>query len=315
MKYYEITVDTTSEASELVAEILTEVGSNGIGIYDPKDLLELADNGVIWDYMDEHLIKDDGKAQVKGYFPVDGFETVKQLIDEKIEFLKANCPFDLGSLDISKTVVDDNDWVESWKENYKPIHAGRVTIVPEWIDYAPQEGEYIVKIDPGMAFGTGEHESTKMCLELLQALGVEDKSVIDIGTGSGILALASAKLGAKFVEAYDIDDNAVKSAKSNAALNGLTDKLKVDNANLLDKTSGKFDIVLANITADVLITLSATLGDYMKKDGVIIISGIILKREDDVKTAFVNAGFEMLERMNMGEWVAFKWKSRDFLQI
>ena len=306
MKYYEITVDTTSEASELVAEILTEVGSNGIGIYDPKDLLDLADSGVIWDYMDEHLIKDDGKAQVKGYFPVDGFESVKLQIDEKLDFLKQNCPFDYGTLEISKTVVDDNDWVESWKENYKPIHASRVTIVPEWIDYAPAEGEYIVKIDPGMAFGTGEHESTKMCLNLLQALGVEDKSVIDIGTGSGILALASAKLGAKFVEAYDIDDNAVKSAKSNAILNGLADKLKVDNANLLDKTSGKFDIVLANITADVLITLSATLGDYMKNDGVVIISGIILKREDDVKKAFIKAGFVIQERVNMGEWVAFK---------
>ena len=306
MKYYEITVDTTSEASELVAEILTEAGSNGIGIYDPRDLLELADNGVIWDYMDEHLINDDGKAQVKGYFPVDGFESVKKVIDDKFDFLKANCPFDYGTLNMSKTVVDDNDWVESWKENYKPIHAGRVTIVPEWIDYDAKDGEYIVKIDPGMAFGTGEHESTKMCLQLLQALGVEGKSVIDIGTGSGILALASAKLGAKIVEAYDIDDNAVKSAKSNAALNGLEDKLKVDNANLLDKTTGKFDIVLANITADVLITLSATLGDYMKKNGVVIISGIILKREEDVKTAFVKAGYKIIERINMGEWVAFK---------
>lgn len=306
MKYYEITVETTSEASELVAEILTEAGSNGIGIYDPKDLLELSANGVIWDYMDEHLINDDGKAQVKGYFPVDGYESVKTEIDEKIRFLRANSPFDLGSLNISKTVVDDNDWVESWKENYKPIHAGRVTIVPEWIDYVPQEGEYIVKIDPGMAFGTGEHESTKMCLLLLQALGVEGKSVIDVGTGSGILALASAKLGAKIVEAYDIDDNAVKAAKDNAALNGLADKLKVDNANLLDKTSGKFDIVLANITADVLINLSTTLGDYLKKDGVVIISGIILKREEDVKNAFVKHGYEVLERVNMGEWVAFK---------
>ena len=306
MKYYELTVDTTSEASELVAEILTEAGSNGIGIYDPKDLLDLADSGVIWDYMDEHLIKDDGKAQVKGYFPVDGFEAVKADLDARFEFFKENCPFDYGTLAISKTVVDDNDWVESWKENYKPIHAGRVTIVPQWIDYTPCDGEYIVRIDPGMAFGTGEHESTKMCLQFLQALGVEGKSVIDIGTGSGILALASAKLGASVVEAYDIDDNAVKAAKENAALNGLEDKLKVDNANLLDKTSGKFDIVLANITADVLITLSVTLGDYMKKDGVVIISGIILKREDDVKNAFVKAGFEIQERMNMGEWVAFK---------
>lgn len=306
MKYYELTVDTTSEASELVADILTDLGSNGIGIYDNRDLLGLADNGVVWDYMEEHLIKDDGKAQVKGYFEVEGIEELIKNLDQRLDFLKENCPFDYGTLNISKTLVDDEDWVNNWKQYYKPIKEGRVTIVPEWIEYQPEEGEYIVKIDPGMAFGTGEHESTKMCLMLLQALGVEDKTVIDVGTGSGILALASAKLGAKSVEAYDIDDNAVKSAKENCLLNGLEDKIYVANANLLDKTTGKFDIVLANITADVLILLSDSLGDYMKKDGIVIISGIILKREDDVRKAFEKNGFKVLERINMGEWVAFK---------
>lgn len=306
MKYYELTIDTSSDASELVAEILTELGSNGIGIYDNRDLLGLADSGVVWDYMEEHLIKDDGKAQVKGYFEVDNIQEVLSELDKKLAFLKENCPFDYGTLDISKTLVDDEDWVNNWKQYYKPIQEGRVTIVPEWIDYEAKEGEYIVKVDPGMAFGTGEHESTKMCLMLLQALGVEDKSVIDVGTGSGILALASAKLGAKFVEAYDIDDNAVKSAKENCVLNNLQDKIYVANANLLDKTTGKFDIVLANITADVLIMLSNSLGDYLKKDGIVIISGIILKRENDVKKAFEDNGFKVLQRINMGEWVAFK---------
>lgn len=306
MKYYELTIDTTSDASELVAEILTELGSNGIGIYDNRDLLGLADSGVVWDYMEEHLIKDDGKAQVKGYFEVNNIQEVLSELDKKLAFLKENCPFDYGTLDISKTLVDDEDWVNNWKQYYKPIQEGRVTIVPEWIDYEAKEGEYIVKIDPGMAFGTGEHESTKMCLMLLQALGVEDKSVIDVGTGSGILALASAKLGAKFVEAYDIDDNAVKSAKENCVLNNLQDKIYVANANLLDKTTGKFDIVLANITADVLIMLANSLGDYLKKDGIVIISGIILKRENDVKKAFEDNGFKVLQRINMGEWVAFK---------
>lgn len=306
MKYYELTIDTTSEASELVADILTDLGSNGIGIYDNRDLLGLSDSGVVWDYMEEHLIVDDGKAQVKGYFPLDGYDQIKSQLKERLDFLKENCPFDYGTLGISETLVNDDDWVNSWKQYYKPIHAGRVTIVPEWIDYAPDDGEYVVKIDPGMAFGTGEHESTKMCLMFLQALGVEDKSVIDVGTGSGILALASARLGAKSVEAYDIDDNAVKAAKENSELNGLSDKIYVANANLLDKTTGKFDIVLANITADVLITLSQSLGNYMKKDGVVIVSGIILKRENDVKDAFVKAGFEVAERMNMGEWVAFR---------
>lgn len=306
MKYYEITIETTSEASELVAEILTDAGSNGISIFDPNDLLELSDSGVIWDYMDEHLIQNDGKAQVKGYFAPSDLESSLGYIKNSFETLKQNCPFEYGSLSMSQSVVDDEDWVENWKQYYRPIEAGRVTIVPQWIEYQAKEGEYVVKIDPGMAFGTGEHESTKMCLMMLQALGVEGKSVIDVGTGSGILALASVKLGASEVEAYDIDDNAVKAARDNAALNCIQDKMKVANANLLDKTSGKFDIVLANITADVLITLSQSLGEYMKEDGVVIISGIILKREEDVKTAFEKAGFKILDRMNMGEWVGFK---------
>lgn len=306
MKYIELTIETTSEASELVAEILTDAGSNGISIFDPNDLLELAESGVIWDYMDEHLIQNDGKARVKGYFLPDGLSSAMEDIFQRFKILKENCPFDYGTLEITQTVIDDGDWVENWKKYYKPIEAGRVTIVPQWIDYNAKDGEYVVKINPGMAFGTGEHESTKMCLMLLQALGVDGKSVIDIGTGSGILALASVKLGAGEVEAYDIDDNAVKATQENAELNGIQDKIKVANANLLDKTSGKFDIVLANITADVLITLSQSLGDYLKDGGVVIISGIILKRENDVKNAFEKAGFKVLERMNMGEWVAFK---------
>ena len=305
MKYYEVTVDTTSEASELVAEILTEGGRNGIGIYDKDDLADLADSGIVWDYMEEHLIAKDVKVQVKGYFEEENFPITQKDIEERLQFLKENCPFDYGTLSLTVGVVDDCDWIESWKQYYKPIKAGRVTIVPEWIEYVPQDGEYIVKIDPGMAFGTGEHESTKMCLDLLQSLGMEGKSVIDVGTGSGILALAAAKLGAEHVEAYDIDDNAVKSAKENCALNNLDDKIIVANANLLDKTAGKFDVVLANITADVLITLARSLGNYMKKDGIVIISGIILKREDDVKNAFEEAGFSVFERINKGEWVAF----------
>ncbi len=306
MKYYEVTVDTTSEASELVAEILTEAGSNGIGIYDVNDLKDIADSPIVWDYMEEHLLESDGSAQVKGYFPDDGFDALRKTIDEKLAFLKANSPFDCGKLKVTLSEVDDGDWLESWKQYYKPINAGRVTVVPEWIDYTAEKGEYVVKIDPGMAFGTGEHESTKMCLLLLQAMGVENKSVIDVGTGSGILALAAARLGASRVEAYDIDENAVKSARENCALNGLQDKITVDCADLLAKTSDKFDIVLANITADVLITLSASLGTYMKDGGVVVISGIILKREKDVVDAFEKEGFKIDERMNMGEWVAFR---------
>ena len=127
MKYYEITIETTSEASELVAEILTDAGSNGISIFDPNDLLELSDSGVIWDYMDEHLIQNDGKAQVKGYFAPSDLESSLEYIKNSFETLKQNCPFEYGSLSMSQSVVDDEDWVENWKQYYRPIEAGRVT--------------------------------------------------------------------------------------------------------------------------------------------------------------------------------------------
>lgn len=306
MKFFEVTVDTTSDASELVADILTDAGSDGVGIYDNADLAGIADSEIVWDYMEEHLLESDGKAQVKGYFPEDGFENTKKEIEKRLEFLRTNCPFEYGSLQISVATVDDCDWVESWKENYKPIKAGKITVVPEWIEYAPAEGERVVRIDPGMAFGTGEHESTKLCLLLMQSLGLEGASVVDVGTGSGILALAAAKLGAKAVEAYDIDENAVKSAIENCKLNGLQNTVNIRRANLLDRTEGEFDLVLANITADVLISLSQQLGKYLKKGGSVIVSGIILKREIEVKAAFEQAGFKILERAAMGEWAAFR---------
>ncbi|MDE6189227.1 MAG: 50S ribosomal protein L11 methyltransferase [Clostridia bacterium] len=307
MKFYEVTVETTTEASELVAEILTDEGSDGVGIYDGKDLADISGSEVVWDYIEEHLTQDDGKVLVKGYFNTENFDKTRKKIDKRLKFLKENCPFEYGSLEVSVGTVDDNDWVESWKENFRPIKTGKITIVPEWIEYAPEEGKNIVKIDPGMAFGTGEHESTKLCLLLLQSLELEGKSVVDVGTGSGILALAAARLGAKKVEAYDIDENAVKSAKENCKLNALQSKVKIEQANLLDKSSGKFNVALANITADVLISLSASLGNFLKDDGVIITSGIILKREEDVKEAFENAGFKLSARASMGEWVAMRF--------
>lgn len=305
MKYKEITINTNTQASELVADILSDLGSKGVGIYDTSDIANIYNQQIIWDYIDENLLLNNEVVAVKGYFEKEIFEDTIINLAQRLEFLKENCPFEYGSLEVISKDVDDEDWVNVWKQHYKPINAGKVTIVPNWIDYTAKENEVIVRMDPGMAFGTGEHESTKMCLLLMDEIGVKGKHVVDIGTGSGILGIAAVKLGAKSVEAYDIDDVAVIAAMSNAKVNGVEGNFKVENANLLDKTSSKFDIVLANITSDVLIGLSNDLKNYMFKGSVAIISGIIKQRAEEVKNVYINAGYKVIDSRAMGEWVAF----------
>ncbi|MEG1609053.1 MAG: 50S ribosomal protein L11 methyltransferase, partial [Clostridia bacterium] len=175
MTYREITVNTTTEASELVADILSQLGSKGVGIYDSNDYLELKKEDVMWDYVDDSLLVQNKVVAVKGYFEVEICAKVLAELNEQLEFLKENCPFEYGSLEVIVRDVDDEDWVNVWKENYKPIHAGKLTIVPNWIDYKAKDDEVVVRMDPGMAFGTGEHESTKMCLLLMQALDMSRK--------------------------------------------------------------------------------------------------------------------------------------------
>lgn len=306
MTYKEIAINTTTEASELVADILSELGSKGVGIYDSNDFFELKKEEVVWDYADEALLIHNKVVKVVGYFEEEIFEKVMNELEDDLQFLKTNCPFEFGSLEVITKNVDDEDWVNVWKEHYKPIYAGKLTIVPNWIEYKQHDDELIVRMDPGMAFGTGEHESTKMCLHLMQKIGMTGKRVIDVGTGSGILGIAACKLGAREVFAYDIDDVAVKSCKANAIINKVDDKLFAEHANLLDKSSGNFDIVLANITADPLIELSDTLKNYLNKGGFVIVSGIILKREKEVEKAYVEKGYAIEQRVNDGEWVAFK---------
>lgn len=303
MKSKEITILTNTQGAELVANILEELGSNGVSIYDTSDLAELIKSDIIWDYVDESLLIKNEIVKVSGYFNED--ERVENDISKMLEILKDNSPFKLGSLEMTVSVVDDTDWLNEWKKYYQPIHAGKIVIVPKWINYPKQEDEYIVKLDPGMAFGTGSHESTFMCLSLLNEIEVKDKTVIDVGTGSGILGIASAVMGARSVEAYDIDDIAVGAARENASLNDIAKVFSADNANLIDKTNNKFDIALANITADILIDLSKSISEYLNINGKLIISGVIATRKDSVINAFKSRGFSVVKEMAMNDWRAY----------
>lgn len=306
-----LTISTTHEASELVADIIQDYSNQGVCIYDKEDLLNLIQTYQFWDYINQEELEKNEIVKVEGYFAESEIDNALVQINQRIDLLKKQSVFNLGSLEMAIDEVENDDWFNNWKKSYKPIHAGKLVIVPSWIKYEKQENEVVISMDPGMAFGSGEHETTRMCLELMEDVGMINKKVIDVGTGSGILALSAAALGSKDVEAYDIDDVAVKAAKENVKINHFEDIIKVANSNLLKNAKNNYDVVLANITADVLQILAKDLKTYVNKDGIVIISGILNIYEDAVKQCYLSHGYRILQRMNKGEWVAFKLSYSD----
>ena len=313
MKFTELTTSTTTEAQELVADIMWNYTNYGVAISDVLDVVELLnDRKSTWDYVDDAVLKElNSKVTlVKAYIPLDITEETVKKINADLETLKENCKgnIETGSLETVKRIVDGDDWIEIWRKHYRPIELGNVLICPAWIERKPKEGQIEVIIDSNMAFGTGEHETTSMVLSLMQKFVSSAETVIDVGTGSGILGIAAAKLGAKKVVMTDIDYVAVKSAKHNCEINGVADKCEVDLNNLLDDKKITGDLVLANITADVLLILSDSIPAHVKKGGVLIMSGIIKSRVDDVVRRYTEIGFQLEERRDEGEWIALVMK-------
>ena len=303
MKVKQITVYTTTAAGELVADIPFDIGCEGVTIYDSSDFAALLSSDVIWDYVDESALKPDPVVRVVGCVAEE--ESLTRL-NELLDNLKKNCPFETGSLEISCNVVDADRWAEEWKKYYAPQHYGRLTVVPEWIDYKPKEGEIIVKMDPGMAFGTGEHESTRICLTLLEQVIKGGERVIDVGCGSGILAAAALKAGASHADACDIDPVAVKAAVENAARNGVD--VRVVQGSIDDCARGEYDVILANITADVLIAMKEKFKRHIKEGGALIMSGVINSRTSQVEEEISSAGFTLEKKMIDGEWTGYLWR-------
>ncbi len=303
MEWLQVTVSTTGECSELVAMVLYDAGSEGVLIKDDADIRELIEKRLNWDYVDESLLRaSDNKALVSGFFPV-GFDTtgIQVVLDE----LKKNSAFPTGSLEVSVTGIDSADWENEWRKYYSPIEIGKVVIVPAW-QSAPDNREIPVFIEPGMAFGTGNHETTSACVFLMQKLDFEGKVVLDMGCGSGILGITAAKLGAKEVMLSDIDPQAIEASAANIKLNNVESKCKTVCGDL-DTGSVKADIVIANITADVLIRLKGQLGEALKSGGYAVISGIINARVSEVKAAYFD-GFVVIDAVNRGEWNAMLFK-------
>ena len=300
-----------SEASELVADILWGYTNYGVAISDVNDVIALQrDKSMYWDYIDDSL-KEDGDVLVKAFIPLDSTpEIIPQIRGDIEECRDRGSEFiNFGSLEMTKRVVEGDDWIEIWRKHFRPIHIGeRIVVCPEWIEYEPQNGERVVKLDSNMAFGTGEHETTAMCLKLLQSYLSPSSVCIDVGCGSGILGISAIKLGARYAYLTDIDEIAVKSATHNGKINGVEDKIKVVRSDLLEDADLKGDIVLANITGEILVRLAPTITNYLNSTGVLILSGIIESRLQMVTDAFTAQGLKLDRKIREGEWYALAFK-------
>lgn len=306
MDYIQVAIETTREAVEALSYFLVEDEAGGVEICDPQDVLNQDRDEVIYDLIDESLISEDmDTVFVKAYFSteVDINEKIAH-IEEHLETIKEF--LNIGTGKITLLNIPEEKWANEWKKYYKPVRLGKnIIIKPTWEEYlGTNEGELIIEMDPGMAFGTGTHETTAMCAMLLEKYLENHHTVIDIGTGSGILGIIAAKMGADRVIGVDIDKVAVKVAGENIATNHVEDKMAVRCGNLTDVVAEKGDIVVSNIIADVIILLSDMVQNVIKPNGLWISSGIIEGRKEDVIESINKAGFEIIEICQQKDWVA-----------
>lgn len=314
MKYIELTVHTTTEASEIVADVMWNYTDYGVTICDVNDVIALqkGQDGLYWDYIDENAVRTGGDVLVKCYLAeTEAAATTKRILED-IRQAKENAggALSFGTLEETKRKVDGDDWIDVWKKHFRPIHLGKIVVVPEWISYEPKEGEKIVLLDSNMAFGTGEHETTSMCVELIQEKLRPDSVCIDVGCGSGILGISALKLGAKKAYLTDIDPIAVESATHNAIKNGVADRAVVAHSNLLENTDVQADIMFANITGEILVMLAPSIPKNLKKGGWLILSGIIESRLEMVVDAYEKVGMRAEGQVRNGEWFALALKRK-----
>ncbi|MFJ7184126.1 50S ribosomal protein L11 methyltransferase [Lysinibacillus xylanilyticus] len=306
MKWSELSIHTKNEAVEAISNILHEAGASGVVIEDSAEFAKPREDqyGEIYALNEADFPKDG--VIVKAYLPESSF------LNETVEEIKAaitnltNFNIDIGENVVSIVEVNEEDWATAWKQYYHPVKISeRFTIVPTWEEYVPvSTDELIIELDPGMAFGTGTHPTTVMCLQGLEKVVKEGDTVIDIGTGSGVLSIGAALLGAKSVHALDLDEVAVRSAQENIALNKVDDKVSVFHGNLLDTVKEPADVVVANILAEIIMSFTDDAFSVVKPGGLYVTSGIIGAKRDDVKAALEASGFVIEEVLLMEDWVA-----------
>ena len=292
-----LTVSGRTADLERISAVMSML-DNGLMIEDYSDF---SLNGMYGELVDESILEAD-KSTVK----VSLFVPEEKSLAEYREYIETR----LSALGIEATIecegMNEDDWSQSWKQYYKPIPLGKVTIVPAWEDYTAKEGEVIIRMDPGMAFGTGTHETTRLVMRIMQGLIKGGERVLDVGTGSGILSICASKLGAKSCNAYDIDPVAVKVARENAIADGC-DNITVGVSDLLhgvDLSGGKYDFCVANIVADIIIRMMPDIKDYLTADAPLILSGIIDSRADEVIACVNREGYSVMNIERENDWVA-----------
>ncbi|USB34437.1 50S ribosomal protein L11 methyltransferase [Paenibacillus sp. YPG26] len=321
MNWRELTIHTTEEAVEMITNFMHEAGAGGVSIEESIHNSKLQDLSYGQWYELEPNDIPEGKARVKGYFPeTSSVEEVLEEIKPRIEELR-DFGVDAGELKYEIKDVHEDDWANNWKQYFKPLRVSRrLTIKPTWEQYEPETPEErIIELDPGMAFGTGTHPTTALCLRTLEGVIREGDEVVDVGTGSGILAIGAVKLGAKHVLAIDLDPVAVASARENTLLNGLSDQITVHESDLLSVlkqgTEGlgislPVRVVVANILAEIILLFIEDVYQALEPGGYYIASGIYKNKEKLVEDALIAAGFEITETGREEDWVAFVARKR-----
>lgn len=312
MKWKKFTMETTTEAVDFLSSMFDEIGIQGMEIEDNVPLTESETKGMFIDILPE-LPPDDGSAKVSFYLDDDDdVEDILRQVREGLEDLKNYV--NVGPGTISKSETEDKDWINNWKQYFKPFTVDHILIKPTW-EELPEEhkDKLLIQIDPGTAFGTGKHETTQLCIRQLEKYVTPGIKVLDVGTGSGILGITALKLGAGSVFGTDLDENAITAVHENLAANEIPeDRFTVVQGNIIDEkpvqdAAGyeEYDLAVANILADVIIILQKEIPVHIKKGGIFITSGIIDMKEQAVKDAFAkNDAFEVVEVTKQGEWVS-----------
>lgn len=305
MKWFEVKVKTTSEAVDAVTNILYEAGAQGIVVEDPNDPIFNEGYEGDWDYFDKSEIKFEYEgALVKAYAESDAPEALVPVIREQVMALRG-FGLDPGPAEVEIREVRESDWANEWKKYYHPVRIGRHLIIkPSWETFEPESLDLVIELDPGGAFGSGTHETTTMCAEFLEENVEPGDKVYDIGCGSGILAIAAAKLGAGEVVAADIDPAAVAVTRENVEANQVSEVVKVCEGDLMQVVDSPANIVVTNIIADVVAHLAGSMKAFLLPGAVWISSGILDKKLPMVLEAMDNSGFKVLEVRERGEWRA-----------
>ena len=294
----EISIKTNHQDAELISAAMFMAGADGVEIDDKQDVIDVLSSSKNWDYVDDDVMNVGDEVFVKTV--LEGDET------SFLDSLKSALKTLNISVSIDVNEIDDVDWTKEWKKYFKPVHTSSVTVVPSWIEYDKAEGEKILLIEPGHAFGTGEHETTKMCLDMMG--DVIGKDIVDVGCGSGILGIAAKICGAKSAYLCDIDSMCVESSVRHAKLNKVD--VTVEERDLLSDKDVYGDLVFANLTADILLKLSDGICDHISDGGYFIISGIIDSREEEVLTRYLDLGLKLVDKMSMKDWRAFKFQKQ-----